>query len=409
MANISVFSEIGKLKKVMLHRPGYEFNALTPSMLERLSYDDMPQVDGARAEHDKFAALLKSRGTEVVYLEDLVAEALDTSADVKAKFIDQYIEEAKITSPKLQEKSREFLTSIPNTSDLIAQTMCGITIDDLPLSSAEKQASLADKVFGPHRVIADAIVCPLFTRDPFSFIGHGVALNKMYNFTRSRETIYGEYIFKYHNDYKGIEMYASRYANAHLEGGDTLILSKDVLAIGISLRTEPDAIELLAKNLFAKSEFKTILAFKIPSSWSFMHLDTVFTMVDYNKFTIHPEIIGPLQVFALEKANNEDGFVVKEQMDTVEHILEKYLHLDKVELIQSGGGHWVAAGREQFYDGTNTFCIEPGTVVCYDRNHVTNDFMRSKGIEVLEIESCELSRGRGGPRCMTMPMIREDI
>ena len=188
-----------------------------------------------------------------------------------------------------------------------------------------------------------------------------------------------------------------------------MILSKDVLAIGISLRTEPDAIELLAKNLFAKSEFKTILAFKIPSSWSFMHLDTVFTMVDYNKFTIHPEIIGPLQVFALEKANNEDGFIVKEQMDTVEHILEKYLHLDKVELIQSGGGHWVAAGREQFYDGTNTFCIEPGTVVCYDRNHVTNDFMRSKGIEVLEIESCELSRGRGGPRCMTMPMIREDI
>ncbi|MEG2383681.1 MAG: arginine deiminase family protein, partial [Oscillospiraceae bacterium] len=330
MADIQIFSEIGKLKKVMLHRPGYEFNALTPSMLERLSYDDMPQVEGARVEHDKFADLLRSRDVEVVYLEDLVSEALNTSSAAKASFIEQFVDESGITSPVFQEMSKEFLTSIEKTEDLVAQTMCGITIDDLPLSNAEKQVSLADKVFGEHRIIADAIVCPLFTRDPFSFIGNGVALNKMYNFTRSRETIYGEYIFKYHKDYKDIDMYATRYANAHLEGGDTLVLSKDVLAIGISLRTEPDAIELLAKNLFAKSNFKTVLAFKIPTSWSFMHLDTVFTMVDYDKFTIHPEIMGPLQVFALEKADNEDGFIVKEQVDKIEHILEKYLHLDKV-------------------------------------------------------------------------------
>lgn len=407
MKKINVFSEIGKLKKVMLHRPGKELNALTPSMLERLSYDDMPQLKGAMEEHDKFADLLRSRGAEVVYLTDLTTEALNTSSEARENFIDQFVKEAGITSSKYKQITKEFLSSIKDNRILIERTMEGINIDDLPLSEAQKKNSLVDLAFGKHRYVADAIAATYFTRDPFAFIGHGVSLNKMYNFTRGRETIYGEYIFKYHNDFKDTKLYSTRYDDAHIEGGDILILNKDVLALGISLRTEADAVSNLAKNIFADSSFKTILAFQIPVNWAFMHLDTVFTMIDFNKFTIHPAIMGPLKVFALEKANNEDGYIAKEQNDTIEHILEKYLHLDKIELLECAGGDWVAAGREQFYDGTNTLCIEPGTVVVYDRNNVTNDYLRSKGINVLEIECGELSRGRGGPRCMTMPIIRE--
>jgi arginine deiminase len=232
----------------------------------------------------------------------------------------------------------------------------------------------------------------------------------MYSVTRNRETIYAEYIFEYHPEYKGqLDKYYDRYNAFHIEGGDILNLNDHVLAVGISQRTCADAIELLAHNVFADEDCKidTILAFNIPNSRAFMHLDTVFTQIDYDKFTYHPGIMGTLEVFEIKKGKNDDELQVKKMTSTLEKVLEKYLKLD-ITLIPCAGGDKIAAEREQWNDGSNTLCIAPGVVIVYDRNDMTNALLKKHGIKVLEMSSAELSRGRGGPRCMSMPLIRED-
>lgn len=194
-----------------------------------------------------------------------------------------------------------------------------------------------------------------------------------------------------------------------IEGGDILNLSNKVIAIGISQRTTPEAIEILAQNIFADetSEIETIIALDIPSVRAFMHLDTVCTQVDYDKFTIHPGIMQTLRIFEIKPGDQKGQLKVTESDAMLSDILAKYLELDKVTLIKCGGKDRIASEREQWNDGSNTLCIEPGKVVVYDRNYVTNEILRQHGIEVLEMASSELSRGRGGPRCMSMPLERE--
>ena len=206
---------------------------------------------------------------------------------------------------------------------------------------------------------------------------------------------------------KGTPQYYSRYSAFHIEGGDILNINDHVLAIGISQRTEPDAIDEIAHNIFndKTSPVDTILAFNIPNSRAFMHLDTVFTQIDVDKFTIHPGIMGPLTVFEITPEGA--GIKVKEMNDTLENILEKYVGCP-VELIPCGGGDRIAAEREQWNDGSNTLCIAPGKIVVYERNDVTNAVLAEKGLELVVVPSAELSRGRGGPRCMSMPIWRED-
>ena len=245
------------------------------------------------------------------------------------------------------------------------------------------------------------------------FLNNCIVLNKMYSVTRSRETIYAEYIFNYHPKFQGeVENYYDRYYDWHIEGGDVLNLNDHILAIGISQRTEAGAIDKLAKNLFKNPNCKidTVLAFNIPESRAFMHLDTVFTQIDIDKFTYHPGIMKTLQVFEITEGNdpnsNED-LNVKEINDSLENILSHYLGIP-VTLIPCAGGDDVASQREQWNDGTNTLCIAPGVVVVYNRNNITNEVLRVHGIKVIEMSSAELSRGRGGPRCMSMPLSRED-
>ena len=194
-----------------------------------------------------------------------------------------------------------------------------------------------------------------------------------------------------------------------IEGGDILILNEKTVTIGISQRTTPQAIEILSRKLLSEENgFEKILAIDIPKLRSFMHLDTVFTMVDRNKFTVHNNISHALRVFVITKGGT-DGVQIMEEQDSLENILMEHLHLDKVELIKCGGGSVIDAAREQWNDGSNTLAVAPGVVVVYGRNHVTNEILRESGIETLVIPSSELSRGRGGPRCMSMPLVREKI
>ena len=244
-------------------------------------------------------------------------------------------------------------------------------------------------------------------------MGSGILLNRMHFPTRRRETLYADYIFRYHPAFAGkVKRYYDRSFHGSIEGGDVLILSRDTIAVGISQRTCPDGIETAARRLFRDPDcpVRRVLAFDIPNCRAFMHLDTVFTQVDRDRFTIHPAILGPLTVYELSPGPRDKGGLSIRQIDSdLEHILAGALGVDKVELISCGGDDMIAAAREQWNDGSNTLCLAPGKIVVYERNEITNQILRDKGLTVLEIPSAELSRGRGGPRCMSMPLVRAEL
>ncbi len=414
MSVINVKSEIAPLKKVLLHRPGNELLNLTPDTLGRLLFDDIPYLPDAVKEHEEFVSILRSNGIEVVFLEDLMTDVLNISGEIEDKFIRQFIYEAGIRTPKYKNLVFEYLKSFVNKKELVLKTMEGIKIGDISRKKREVEKSLVDLVSEESEFIADPLPNLYFTRDPFASVGNGVVLNKMYSVTRSRETIYAEYIFNYHPDFKDklYKLY-DRYLPYHIEGGDVLNLNDHIIAVGISQRTEAAAIDELAKNIFRTPDctVDTILAFNIPVSRAFMHLDTVFTQIDYDKFTYHPGIMETLQVFEITEGDipdSDEDLNVKEVNGSLEEILEKYLGR-KITLIPCAGGEKTSSEREQWNDGTNTLCIAPGVVVVYNRNNITNNILREHGIKVFEMNSAELSRGRGGPRCMSMPLVREEL
>ena len=400
---IDVRSEIGALEQVLLHRPGAELEQLVPGELERLLFDDIPYLRAARQEHDAFAALLRENGTQVVYLEELMTQTLAVDPQVRRRFVRQFIDEGGRIARHYQSALYDYLMALDDR-ELVRRTMTGVSVEEfLP---PDRHGALVALTRGSHRFVLDPIPNLYFTRDPFACIGHGVSLNAMYSATRRRETIYGQYILKYHPDYAGqVPFYYRREDPFSIEGGDIRLL-----AVGMSQRTTPEAIEVLARNIFRDetAEIRAILALDIPDLRAFMHLDTVLTQVDRDTFTVHPEILGTLRVYHIT-SDGGDGLRVEERTGTLEDILARALELPRVKLIRCGGGDRVASEREQWNDGSNTLCIAPGRVVVYDRNYVTNAILRDNGIQVLEMPSSELSRGRGGPRCMSMPLRRREL
>lgn len=405
---IHVRSEIGPLKKVLLQRPGRELEHLSPETMESLLFDDIPFLYRAQAEHDRFAEILRENGAEVVYLDALTAEVLEKEPSVREPFIEDVIEKAGGCARGYREALRDYLRSISDAKTLVRRTMAGVTYEEVFGNHA---AGLSGLVREKTRFLMPPVPNLYFTRDPFACIGRGVSLNHMYSATRNRETIYGSYILRFHPDFKGrVPLYYTPQEHFSIEGGDILNLSETVLAVGLSQRTQPEAIERLTKNIFADEESKitTVLAFEIPRTRAFMHLDTVFTQVDRDKFTVHPGILGTLSVYELT-GRGEKTIRTRRLEAPLEDILRQYLHLDRVTLIRCGGESPIAAEREQWSDGSNTLCIRPGVVLVYDRNYVTNRILNDCGIETLEMPSSELSRGRGGPRCMSMPLVRENL
>ena len=405
---ISDFSEIAPLKRVLMHRPGDEFLNLTPNTLERLLFDDIPYLKIAQQEHDAYANALRTEGVEVVYITDLAAEAIEAGGrTVRKKFLEQFIAEAGVTSPKVTKHCFDFLNSIRDTRDMVKKCIAGVDISELK-KLGKVSGFYATRDTG--RMIIDPIPNILFQRDPMSTIGHGATLHKMWSATRTRESIFMEYVFKYHPFYEGTKLYYERDEPYCIEGGDIQVLSKEVIAIGISQRTEPDAIADFARRLFKdkKNSFKYVLAIDIPDERSFMHLDTVMTQVDVDKFAVQDAIMDISTIYEITAGRGGEIEIV-EIHQSLQKVLEKYLHLNKVELIKCGNGKRIDAEREQWSDGVNLMCVRPGVVVAYDRNFVTNKTLKKHGIKVIEIPSSELSRGRGGSHCMAMALVREEV
>ena len=403
---INVTSEIGKLNKVMLHRPGREIENLVPALLERLLFDDIPYLDVARKEHDIFAKILKENDVEVLYLEELVSDAVNDDK-VKKIFLQQFLQESHISNKEIYKSLYDYLMSKP-TREMIDILMAGVRKNEIDVNDIY---SLRGLIGNQYPFYLDPMPNLYFTRDPGASIGNGITINTMQTEARRRETLFLEFIHKYHSSFNQHEvpLWYDRTLPNNIEGGDELILSATTLAIGCSQRTSPEAIEVVARNLFKKhASFEKVLVFEIPACRAFMHLDTVFTMVDYDKFTIHPEIEGPLNVFEITKGVDGE-LIINQEKDILENILKSALNLPSVELIRCGGGDSIVAAREQWNDGSNTLAIAPGKVITYERNYVTNEILTKRGITVITMPSAELSRGRGGPRCMSMPLNRDDL
>lgn len=402
--SIFAYSEIGKLKTVLLHCPGAEVENIVPEHLRRLLFDEIVYLEQAQKEHKQFADILRKEGVEVLYLTDLMADVL-ADKNIRDEFLMEFMIEGKIVTPGLQEAVKEFFGGC-SSRELAGKCIAGIRQEEL---KHFKPVTLGDIIKNVYPFYIDPIPNMYFQRDPFATIGQGISLNVMANETRNRETIFAKYIFNYHPRFKNVPRWYNRDKTHPIEGGDILILSDKTVAIGISDRTSPIAIERVAQRLLHSEEsFDTVLAFDIPKTRAYMHLDTVFTMVDYDQFTIYPGIEEPLDVYSITRGGNNQLDIKYEHRDLTD-ILKEHLKLPAVNLIRCGDGDRIAASREQWSDGSNTLAISPGKVVCYNRNSLTNNALRRNNIEVLEFDSYELSRGRGGPRCMSMPLVREHL
>lgn len=402
--SLSITSEIGRLKTVLLHRPGMELERLTPEFLHELLFDDIPWLRKMRQEHDLFAKEMTSRGCKVVYYEELLEEILVDEA-VKRAFVRDVIKSCRIANHQLEYIIEEYILDKP-PAEIAELVISGLHKEDLP--KIKRNFQLVDYIKENYPFYINPLPNLYFTRDIGVTIGKGLSICKMKTPARERETLFLEYLYSYHPIFRRDDTtlwydYKEPYS---IEGGDVLVLSQEVVAIGCSERTSAKGIEILAQRLFEKGEVKRVLAIEIPFTRAYMHLDTVFTMVDFNKFTIFPGVENLLNVYELTY-----GKVTPKvrPMKNLKSGLTKALKLDEVIFIKSGGGDSITAAREQWNDSTNTLAIAPGFVITYNRNEASNEALRKYGIEVIEIEGSELVRGRGGPRCMSMPLARDSI
>lgn len=404
MLSIKVYSEIGNLKRVLLHRPGTELENLAPDYLTDLLFDDIPFLKKAREEHDAFADTLKRNGVEICYITDLISETLEDKV-LKSQFLKEFLDLSEINNLYIREALTNYLLSMESKT-MCEKIIAGIRTNELDLkkdifSIKVRKANLDIPFF----------LAPMpnlyFQRDPVAMVGKGACVNRMRTPARRRESMIMEYVLKYHKDYAGTDLYYEKHFPYAIEGGDILVLSEKVLAVGISQRTDPEALEELAKNIFFryKDSFDTILGFLIPAKRAYMHLDTVFTQIDHDKFVVHSKLSDMVKTFTIKNDNGE--IKIEENSESLKKTLEDYLNIDNVTLIKCGDGDEIASAREQWNDGSNCLALSPGKIVAYDRNYITNRQIRNSGVEVIEIPSSELSRGRGGPRCMSMPLIRE--
>lgn len=401
---MSQTSEIGKLNTVLLHRPGAEISHIIPEYLEQMLAEDTPHLPTAREEHDAFARLLCDNGANVLYISDLFSSVIADSA-VREAFVDEYIRAACMKGDTLRALVRERLLSV-SPEDFFETVAKGVMRRDL---DSRDGIPLALCVNDRYPFVIDPIPNLYFTRDIGVCIGRGMVISSMSKKSRKPETLILKYIYNHYPLFasEDIPLWHDVAESCEMEGGDILVLSDSVLAIGCGERTSVAAVETLALRLFDNG-YKRILLFNNPKERKSMHLDVLCTMVDRDKFLVDGSIAQKtVEVYEITPARR--GIGVSLTADPVDKIFAHALSLPAVKFINASGSDPVAAAREQWNMGCNSLAVAPGRIVTYARNDLTNELLEKNGITVLRIAGSELSRGRGGPRCMSMPLNRDNI
>lgn len=409
---LQVNSEIGRLRSIILHKPQDELHNLVPNNMERLLFDDLPDFIIAGREYDHYIEILENAGVEILFVDRLVAEALDAGG-VRESFLRRFFADHNIDDEKMVDTLLSYFMDFKDNLSLVRKLISGLRKEEAPYG-------LRNMFHGRNGIADFFILDPLpnlyFTRDPFTIIGDTVSINTMYAQARHPEIRFAETIFTYHPRFKEAFIHDRQDArfherSDHIEGGDILILSEEVVAIGISERTNKEGIKKLAKSMFANGGTKNlqyVLAFEIPIKRAYMHLDTVFTQLDRDCFVVHPLIEGELTVYEISKNSFAgDKLGAKEIHGTLEEILTEYSGIKDIRIIRCGGNSPVDAEREQWNDGANTLAIAPGEVIVYERNRTTNRLFEEAGIKIHQLPVSELVLGRGGPHCMSMPVYRD--
>ena len=403
-----VSSEIGRLRSVLVHRPGLEIARITPDNKEALLFDDLLWLERAQQEHDDFVELMRGRDIEVLYFEDLLADVLGVS-EVRADLIDHVITPAQC-GPRVAERLRDALREVP-VGRVIEVLLGGVLESELEARWGIDHL-FADLIADRFHYVLRPLPNLLFMRDNAAWINNGLSLSVLAWPARARESRYMQAIYRHHPLFKDLEFpvwYGSEPGDtypASIEGGDVLVLSPETIVIGLGERTAPAAVEIIARRLFAAGSVERIVVVHLRQERAVMHLDTVFTMVDVDKFNVFPRLLEGVDVHTM--APRRDGGIDVVQEDGLEAALRRALDRDELTMVPTGGDA-IGRLREQWDDGNNTLALEPGVVVAYERNQETNRRLRDAGVEVLELAASKLCRGRGGSRCMTQPLVRDPL